>query len=195
MAATLSTMLKIGTKAPEFNLPDINDHMVSLNNLKFSKGILVMFICNHCPYVKHLNDALVEFALDYKSKGIQCVAISSNDVQSYPQDSPELMKELSEQYNFPFPYLYDESQEVAKAYKAACTPDFFLFNQDLKLFYRGQFDNSRPGNGKPVTGSDLRKAANDMINNKKEPEHQVPSMGCNIKWKQGNEPDYFNYGN
>lgn len=191
MSATLSTMLEIGTKAPSFELPDTDGSKVSLNDLQFDKGVLVMFICNHCPYVKHLNEGLVEFVNDYKQKGIECIAISSNDVENYPQDSPELMKELSEKHNFPFPYLYDETQEVAKAYKAACTPDFFLFDKDLKLFYRGQFDDSRPGNGKPVSGNDMRAAANSLIEGEENFEPQIPSMGCNIKWKSGNEPEYF----
>lgn len=191
MSATLSTMLEIGTKAPSFELPDTDGSKVSLNDLKFDKGVLVMFICNHCPYVKHLNEGLVEFANEYKQEGIECIAISSNDVENYPQDSPDLMKELSEKHNFPFPYLYDETQEVAKAYKAACTPDFFLFDRDLKLFYRGQFDDSRPGNGKPVTGNDMRAATNSMIEGEENFELQIPSMGCNIKWKSGNEPEYF----
>lgn len=192
MAATLSTMLEIGTKAPDFDLPDLEGNLISLQDLKPEKGILVMFICNHCPYVKLLNEALVKFANDYSEQGIKCVAISSNDVENYPQDSPELMKELSEKYQFPFPYLYDESQEVAKAYKAACTPDFFLFDDELKLFYRGQFDDSRPGNNKPVTGRDMRNAADKLIEGEATIESQIPSMGCNIKWKQGNEPEYFN---
>lgn len=191
MSATLSTMLEIGTKAPSFELQDTDGSKVSLNDLQFDKGVLVMFICNHCPYVKHLNEGLVEFANEYKQKGIECIAISSNDVENYPQDSPELMKELSEKHIFPFPYLYDETQEVAKAYKAACTPDFFLFDRDLKLFYRGQFDDSRPGNGKPVTGNDMRAAANSLIEGEQNFEPQIPSMGCNIKWKRGNEPEYF----
>lgn len=191
MSATLSTMLEIGTKAPSFELPDTDGSKVSLNDLKFDKGVLVMFICNHCPYVKHLNEGLVEFANEYKQKGIECIAISSNDVENYPQDSPDLMKELSEKHNFPFPYLYDETQEVAKAYKAACTPDFFLFDRDLKLFYRGQFDDSRPGNRKLVSGSDMRAAANSLIEGEEDFEPQIPSMGCNIKWKRGNEPEYF----
>lgn len=191
MSATLSTMLEIGTKAPDFTLPDTKGNMVSLSSLSVDKGLLVMFICNHCPYVKHLNKALVKFANEYKNKGIQCIAISSNDIENYPQDAPEQMKLLAEQHNFPYPYLYDESQEVAKAYRAACTPDFFLFDGDLELFYRGQFDGSRPGNEKPVTGSDMRKAVNSLLKAENEPEQQIPSMGCNIKWKQGNEPDYF----
>ena len=191
MSATLSTMLEIGTKAPDFKLPNTEGSMVSLNDMKFENGLLVMFICNHCPFVKHLNEALVEFANEYKEKGIECVAISSNDVENYPQDSPELMKKLSDQHQFPYPYLYDESQEVAKAYKAACTPDFFLFDADSKLFYRGQFDDSRPGNGKPITGKDMREATNALIAGESSVEQQKPSMGCNIKWKKGNEPSYF----
>tara|TARA_R110002124_G_scaffold77578_2_gene207814 strand:- start:9428 stop:9982 length:555 start_codon:yes stop_codon:yes gene_type:complete len=184
-------MLEIGTNAPEFSLPDTEGNVVSLENMDVEKGLLVMFICNHCPFVKHLNEALVEFANEYEEKGIKCVAISSNDIENYPQDSPELMKELADHHQFPYPYLYDETQEVAKAYKAACTPDFFLFDADLKLFYRGQFDDSRPGNGKPVTGKDMRKAADALINNESASTGQTPSMGCNIKWKQGNEPEYF----
>ncbi len=191
MSATLSTMLEIGTKAPSFELPDTDGSKVSLYDLKSDKGVLVMFICNHCPYVKHLNEGLVEFANEYKQKGIECIAISSNDVENYPQDSPDLMKKLSEKHNFPFPYLYDETQEVAKAYKAACTPDFFLFDRDLELFYRGQFDDSRPGNGKPVTGNDMRAATSSLIKGEEKFEPQIPSMGCNIKWKSGNEPEYF----
>lgn len=191
MSATLSTMLEIGTKAPEFSLPDTDGKKVSLKSLKAKKGLLVMFICNHCPFVKHLNEALVEFANEYKEKGIKCVAISSNDVENYPQDAPELMKELSDNHQFPYSYLYDESQDVAKAYKAACTPDFFLFDADLELFYRGQFDDSRPGNGKPVTGEDIRSAVNSMLSDERVYEPQKPSMGCNIKWKKGNEPEYF----
>lgn len=191
MSATLSTMLDIGTKAPGFELPDVHGNTISLGDIEVKNGLLVTFICNHCPFVKHLNKALVEFANEYEKKGIKCIAISSNDVENYPQDSPELMKVLSEQHEFPFPYLYDESQEVAKAYKAACTPDFFLFNRDLKLYYRGQFDDSRPGNGQPITGEDIRQAADNMLSGEEAYEPQKPSMGCNIKWKQGNEPNYF----
>ena len=191
MSATLSTMLELGTKAPFFELPDTDGITVSLDDVQSEKGILIMFICNHCPYVIHLNGALVDFANEYKEKGIECIAISSNDIESYPQDSPELMKEISDKYQFPYPYLFDESQEVAKSYKAACTPDFFLFNDDLKLVYRGQFDDSRPGNGKPVTGRDMRIATDALIKSKETVKPQVPSMGCNIKWKSGNEPEYF----
>lgn len=191
MSATLSTMLKIGTKAPDFSLPDTEGNKVTLSSLSIDNGLMIMFICNHCPYVKHLNEALVKFANEYDDKGIQCIAISSNDIENYPQDAPRLMKVLAEQHNFPFPYLYDESQEVAKACKAACTPDFFLFDGNLELFYRGQFDDSRPGNEKPVTGSDIRNAVNSLLKAENAPDQQIPSMGCNIKWKQGNEPDYF----
>jgi len=191
MSATLSTMLEIGTKAPKFCLPDTEGNKVSLSDILVDKGLMIMFICNHCPYVKHLNEALVKFANEYSDKGIQCIAISSNDIENYPQDAPELMKVLAGQHNFPYPYLYDESQEVAKAYKAACTPDFFLFDKQLKLFYRGQFDESRPGNGKPVTGSDIRKAVDALLAGEDPFEQQIPSMGCNIKWKKGNEPEYY----
>ncbi len=191
MAATESTMLELGTKAPGFSLPDTNGNEISLKDLNPENGLLVMFICNHCPYVKHLNKALSTFTKELKEKGIKTVAISSNDVDNYPQDSPELMKKLKEEHGFDFPYLYDESQGVAKAYKAACTPDFYLFDEDLKLFYRGQFDESRPGNGKPVTGKDMRDAVEALLNGEEPVKHQIPSMGCNIKWKQGNEPDYF----
>ncbi|HAH51515.1 MAG TPA: thioredoxin family protein [Balneola sp.] len=191
MSATLSTMLELGTTAPFFELPDTEGNLISLDDIHAEKGLLIMFICNHCPYVIHLNEALVDFANEYSEQGIECIAISSNDIESYPQDSPKFMKELSDKYQFPYPYLFDESQEVAKAYKAACTPDFFLFNNDLKLVYRGQFDDSRPGNGKPVTGKDMRNAADTLIKSKETVEPQIPSMGCNIKWKDGNEPNYF----
>jgi len=191
MSATLSTMLEIGTEAPDFELPDINGKLVSLQDLESKTGLLVMFICNHCPFVKHLNSALVEFANEYQKRGISCVAISSNDVENYPQDSPELMKKLSEDHNFPYPYLYDETQEIAKAYKAACTPDFFLFDGGQRLFYRGQFDDSRPGNEQPITGKDMRNATDAMLDGADSFEPQKPSMGCNIKWKKGNEPSYF----
>ena len=191
MAATLSTMLDLGTKAPDFSLPDVQGGITSLSDFEGAPGLLVMFICNHCPYVKHLNEALVEFANEYKSRGIECVAISSNEVENYPQDGPEFMAQVAKEQSYPFPYLYDESQEIAKAYRAACTPDFFLFNEEQKLFYRGQFDQSRPGNNMPVTGRDLRAAVDTMLEGEESFEPQVPSMGCNIKWKAGNEPEYF----
>ncbi len=184
MALTPSNMLPLGTSAPSFNLIDTKDGATkSLDTLKGKTGTLVMFICNHCPFVIHVNIALVKLANDYKSNGINCIAISSNDAVSYPQDGPERMKEHAEINQYPFPYLYDETQEIAKAYDAACTPDFFLFDANLKLVYAGQLDDSRPGNGKPITGKDLRLATNALINKTPMPENQKPSMGCNIKWK------------
>ena len=184
-------MLELGSKAPAFELIDTNQELRSLADLAGDEGTLVMFICNHCPYVKHLNSKFVELANEYQKKGINWIAISSNDVENYPQDSPELMKKLAEEEGFPFPYLCDENQEVAKAYKAACTPDLFLFDKSLKLYYRGQFDSSRPGNDIPVTGNDLEKAMQNLLESKPAPELQIPSIGCNIKWKPGNEPAYF----
>ncbi|WP_111683670.1 thioredoxin family protein [Winogradskyella tangerina] len=184
MALTPSNMLPLGTKAPDFNLVDTKDDQIkSLHQLKGDVGTLVMFICNHCPFVIHVNEALVKLANDYASKGISTIAISSNDVVNYPQDGPDKMKIHAEANNYPFPYLYDETQEVAKAYDAACTPDFFLFDNDLKLVYAGQLDGSRPGNGVPVTGEDLRSAMSALVNNNSIDPNQKPSMGCNIKWK------------
>ena len=178
-------MLPLGTKAPGFNLIDtVSNKIVSLNNIKGEKGTLVMFICNHCPFVKHVNKEMVRLANDYKAKGIGFVAISSNDVVHYPDDSPELMKIQAEKLGYPFPYLYDETQEVAKAYDAACTPDFYLFDAQLKLVYRGQLDDSRPGNNKPVTGADIRKAIDAILAGKEVDPNQYPSMGCNTKWKR-----------
>mgnify|MGYP001943937585 FL=1 len=192
MAATHSTMLELGTKAPDFNLPDVvTGDQVSLDSFGGKKALLVIFMCNHCPYVKHIRPAMVELANEYKKQGVAVVAINSNDVQKHPEDSPEKMAEEAEQYNYPFPYLYDESQEVAIAYRAACTPDFFLFNEQMQLVYRGQFDDSRPGNDKPVTGEDLRKALDLLLETGEIVEVQKPGVGCNIKWKPGNEPDYF----
>lgn len=192
MAAVKSTMLELGSKAPDFNLEDtISGEKFSLTGYIGNKALLVMFICNHCPYVKKIKKGLVEFASDYMPKGVGIVAISSNDVENYPEDSPERMKEDAEEFGYPFPYLYDETQEAAKKYKAACTPDFFLFDENHELAYRGQFDDSRPKNDKPVTGKDLRAAADAILAGEPVPEEQVPSIGCNIKWKKGNEPDYF----
>ncbi len=184
MSLTPSNMLPLGTKAPDFNLVDTVDNTLkSLDELKGLSGTLVMFICNHCPYVIHVNSQVSQLAKDYVSKGINCIAISSNDVDNYPQDGPELMKQNARDNDFVFPYLYDASQDVAKAYDAACTPDFFLFNADLELIYAGQLDDSRPENGKPVTGNDLRLAMDALISNKPINQNQKPSMGCNIKWK------------
>lgn len=184
MALTPSNMLPLGTKAPSFILVDTKDGKTkSLQQLKGKNGTIVMFICNHCPFVIHVNDELVKLANDYMSNGINCIAISSNDIVKYPQDGPDKMKEHAMQNHYPFPYLYDESQAIAKAYDAACTPDFFLFDSDLKLVYAGQLDDSRPGNGIPVTGKDLRVAIEAVINSTPINPNQKPSMGCNIKWK------------
>lgn len=192
MAAVNSTMLELGTKAPDFSLKDtVTGKIVSLNSFEVSRGLLVIFISNHCPYVKLIKKELARFASDYQKNGIHVVAIGSNDVQNYPDDSPEKMKEDALNFDYNFPYLFDESQEVAKSYKAACTPDLFLFDGDMNLFYRGQFDDSRPGNGKTPTGKDLREAADRILNGEQPPVNQVPSIGCNIKWKKGNEPEYF----
>jgi thiol-disulfide isomerase/thioredoxin len=166
--------------------------MVDLYNYaKHSKGTVVMFICNHCPYVKHINQTLVALARTYIAQGVGFIAINSNDVEKYPDDAPDKMAEVVRTENYPFPYLYDESQEVAQAYRAACTPDFFLFDNEFSLIYRGQFDASRPGNDKEVTGSDLKHALDAMLQGQQLSEQQVPSIGCNIKWKPGNEPDYY----
>jgi peroxiredoxin len=184
MALTESNKFAIGTSAPSFTLLNtVNDTVVSLDELKGNKGTVIMFICNHCPFVIHVNAGLVKMASIYQEKGINFIAISSNDVGNYPQDAPELMKKLAEDENFPFPYLYDETQEVAKAYDAACTPDFYVFDADLKSVYHGQLDNSRPGNGLPVTGIDIRNSLDNLLGNKSALENQKPSMGCGIKWK------------
>ena len=184
MALTPSNMLPLGTLAPDFSLVDTKDDDIkSLNSLKGDSGTLVMFICNHCPFVIHVNEQLVKLANDYQSKGISTIAISSNDVVNYPQDGPDKMKTHAGANHYPFPYLYDAPQAVAKAYDAACTPDFFLFDKELKLVYAGQLDNSRPGNGIPVTGKDLRAAMDAVVNEEPVDSNQKPSMGCNIKWK------------
>ena len=184
MAETPSTMLPIGTVAPSFNLPDtVSGETLSLEQLKSPVATVVMFICNHCPFVKHVNNELVQLANDYQPKDISFVAISSNDVVNYPQDGPDKMKETAEAEGYTFPYLYDETQQVAKDYQAACTPDFYLFDNELKLVYRGQLDNSRPGNGLPVTGKDLRDALDSVLNGTDISAEQHPSIGCNIKWK------------
>ena len=184
MSLTPSNMLPLGTVAPDFELWDsVSGSTKTLNKLKGSKGTLVLFICNHCPFVIHINEALVSIANNLLIKGIGVVAISSNDVETYPQDSPEKMQVHAKITNYPFPYLYDETQSVAKAYDAACTPDFFLFDSTLKLVYRGQLDASRPGNGIPINGVDLLYAVQCMIENKVNTHPQKPSIGCNIKWK------------
>ncbi len=191
MARTESTMLELGTQAPDFNLPDTNGNQISLANFKGAKGMLVIFMCNHCPYVIHLRDALAELAKQYQANGLAVIGINSNDASNYPDDSPEKMAEEVATQGYTFPYLYDESQAVAKAYMAACTPDFFLFDAEQTLVYRGQFDDSRPRNEEPVTGADLRAAIDALLNSSAIPDEQKPSMGCNIKWKEGNEPSYF----
>ena len=185
MAVTPSTMISLGTKAPDFTLPDtVSGKNLSLQDLISNKATLIMFICNHCPFVKHVNEALVKLANDYIPKGISFIAISSNDVVNFPEDSTEKMKQTAKEFGYTFPYLYDESQEVARAYDAACTPDFFIYDKDLKLVYRGQLDNSRPSNGLPVTGKDIRSAFDLLLAGKNIPEEQRPSIGCNIKWKK-----------
>ncbi|MCX8091336.1 MAG: thioredoxin family protein [Verrucomicrobiae bacterium] len=191
MALTPSTMLPLGTPAPDFRLPDTNGRIVSLSDFKDRPALLVMFICNHCPYVQHIRAGLAQLAREYAPRGVGIVGINSNDVARYPDDSPAKMAEEVKKAGYTFPYLFDETQEVAKAYRAACTPDFFLFDRDRRLVYRGQFDDSRPGNGIPVTGKDLRAALDALLAGKPVPANQKPSMGCNIKWKPGNEPDYF----
>jgi peroxiredoxin len=191
MARTPSTMLPLGTNAPAFLLPDTDGKAVSLTEFAGKSALLVMFICNHCPFVKHLRSALAQLGEEFQPKGAAIVAISSNDVSGFPADSPEKMAEEKQTAGYTFPYLYDASQEVAKAYRAACTPDFFLFDRDQKLVYRGQFDDSRPGDGKPITGRDLNAALNALLAGQPVETEQRPSIGCNIKWRAGNEPDYY----
>lgn len=184
MARTPSNMLPLGTQAPHFKLIDtVSNQAISLQDISGTHGTVVMFICNHCPFVIHVNPMLVEIANHYQSHGIGFVAISSNDVENYPQDSPDKMHIHAKDNSYPFPYLYDETQAIAKVYDAACTPDFYLFDNNLSLIYRGQLDESRPGNGKPVTGKDLKHALNCLLNDQPNLETQKPSIGCNIKWK------------
>jgi peroxiredoxin len=190
MALTPSTMLPLGTTAPDFKLPDTNGKMVARADFK-DTPLLVLFICNHCPYVVHVRTGLAQLGLDYGAKGVGIVAINSNDVDEYPADSPAKMKEEMQVAGYTFPYLFDATQAVAKAYRAACTPDIFLFDRQHKLVYRGQLDDSRSGNGIPVTGKDLRAALDAVLTGKAVSTAQKPSMGCNIKWKTGNEPEYF----
>lgn len=184
MARTPSNMLPLGTRAPGFKLPDtVSGKDMDLKSLQGEKGTLLMFICNHCPFVKHVNSELVRLGHAYMPKGISFIAISSNDVENYPDDSPEKMKENARLQGYPFPYLYDASQEVARSYQAACTPDFYLFDHNLDLVYRGQLDDSRPGNGIPVSGADLEGAIRALLSGEPVPADQKPSIGCNIKWK------------
>ncbi len=191
MVRTLSTMLPLGTPAADFSLPDTDGKTVSLADFKGKRGLLVVFMCNHCPYVKHVASELKSIADEYLPQGIAVVGISSNDVVAHPADSPEKMREEKQLRGYAFAYLFDGSQAVAKAYRAACTPDFFLFDQNHELVYRGQMDDSRPKSDKPVTGADLRAALDGLLLGKPPLEKQTPSLGCNIKWNQGMEPDYF----
>jgi len=184
-------MVSLGAEAPDFSLVNVDGKTVSLGDFDDAPALLVVFMCNHCPFVKHLADALAQFANEYMPKGLAMVGINSNDVANYPADSPEQMVREAEERGYRFPYLYDETQEVAKAYHAACTPDFFLFDRDRRLVYRGQFDDSRPESGIPITGKDLRAAVNAVLAGNEPNTGQRPSIGCNIKWKPGNEPDYF----
>lgn len=184
-------MVPLGTQAPDFSLADVvSGRPVSLSNFQGKKGLLVMFICRHCPYVQHIKEELACLGKDYAKKDIGIMAISSNDASNYPDDAPPKLKEMAEELGFNFPFCYDESQTVARAYRAACTPDFFLFDRERKLVYRGQLDDSRPGNGKPVTGFDLRSALDALLQDRPVHSSQRPSAGCNIKWKRGNEPRF-----
>jgi peroxiredoxin len=192
MAKTASTMLlPLGATAPSFELADPSGRRVSLESLDGSPALLVAFICSHCPFVKHVRAGFASLAAEYQKRGVAVVAIASNDAKAYPEDGPEGMATEAKEVGYTFPYLFDETQEVAKAYGAACTPDFFLFDRERRLFYRGQMDGSRPGNGVPVTGEDLRRALDAVLDGQPAPEAQRPSLGCNIKWKPGNEPVYF----
>jgi len=190
MALTPSTMLPLGTTAPDFRLPDTNGKTVSLADFKDKPALLVIFMCNHCPYVKHIRAGLSQLARDCLPRGAAIVGINANDVANYPEDSPARMAQEVKSAGYIFPYLYDETQAIAKAYRAACTPDIYLFDKNRNLVYRGQFDDSRPGNGIPITGKDLRAALDAVLAGKPVPADQKASIGCNIKWKSGNEPDY-----
>ncbi|MCZ6793358.1 MAG: thioredoxin family protein [Planctomycetota bacterium] len=196
MVMVNSTMLPLGTEAPPFRLPDTGlpeteGRTVSLEDFPDAPGLLVIFLCNHCPFVIHIREGIARCVKGYQAKGLAVVGISANDVENHPDDSPEKMKEEVESVGYTFPYLYDETQEVARVYRAACTPDFFLFDRNRKLTYRGQFDGSRPGNDEPVTGADLSAAVDALLAGQPAPEPQTPSAGCNIKWKAGKEPEYF----
>ncbi|MFP4123479.1 thioredoxin family protein [Coleofasciculus sp.] len=192
MARTASTMLPLGTKAPEFQLPDVvSGETISLDRFAGKQGLVVIFLCRHCPFVKHVQGELAKLGRDYQDADLGIVAISANDAATHPDDAPEKLKEMAQELGLTFPLCYDETQETAKAYTAACTPDFFVFDRDRKLVYRGQFDDSRPGNDKPVTGKDLRSAIDAVLAQSPVGEEQKPSIGCNIKWKPGNEPAYY----
>ena len=191
MVLTPSTMLPLGTKAPDFSLPNVDGKTVKLADFEQAPALLMIFMCNHCPYVKHVADGLAKLTSEYLAKGVAVVGISSNDVANYPADSPEQMAAEVKQRGYKFPYLYDATQDVAKAYRAACTPDFYVFDGEQRLVYRGQFDASRPESGIPVTGADVRAALDAVLAGKKPAAEQRPSIGCNIKWKPGGAPDYF----
>ncbi|KXW57799.1 thioredoxin family protein [Ferrovum myxofaciens] len=191
MAQTASTMLALGTQAPDFSLPDADGKIWRLSDLANQKPLLVIFLCNHCPYVIHIREKLAEVTGRFMTRGVAVVGINANDAARYPLDNPEKMKEESLLAGYAFPYLYDESQTVAQTYQAACTPDFFLFDRHHQLVYRGQFDGSRPKNAEPVTGKDLITALEAVLIDAPQVTDQFPSLGCNIKWKEGNEPDYF----
>ena len=191
MVATASTMLPLGTQAPNFSLPDTNGRIITRDSFKGSPALLVIFMCNHCPFVKHVQKVLAQLAAEYQAKGVAIVGINANNAADYPDDSFEMMAQEAKNFCYTFPYLCDETQAVAKVYKAACTPDFFFFDKNQRLVYRGQMDDSRPGNDVPVTGADLRAAMDAVLQGKPVPKVQKPSMGCNIKWKKGNEPEYF----
>ncbi len=191
MVQTLSTMLPLGTSAPPFSLPDPDGKIVSLSDFEGAPALVVIFMCNHCPFVKHVAPGLANLAREYRDKGVAVVGINPNDVANYPDDSPQKMAEASKEYGYTFPYLLDESQAVAKAYRAACTPDFFVFDGDRQLVYRGQMDDARPSLDLPVTGADLRAALNAVLDGRSVTAEQKPSIGCNIKWKPGNEPQYL----
>ncbi|MBN1765778.1 MAG: thioredoxin family protein [Sedimentisphaerales bacterium] len=184
MVKTESNMLALGTEAPDFSLPDVKGKLVSLTDYKDAPALLVIFMCNHCPFVVHIREKLVELVKDYQQRGVAVVGINSNDVANYPEDSPAKMAEYAQKYGYTFDYLFDDTQEVARAYRAACTPDFFLFDQDRRLVYRGQMDDSRPGSRIPVTGTDLTAAIDALLAGRDVPPNQIPSMGCNIKWKE-----------
>jgi peroxiredoxin len=183
-------MLALGTRAPDFSLPDHDGKRHALQDFAAAPALLVAFICSHCPFVRHVRAEFAAFARDYRARGLAVVAINSNDLVAYPQDGPDAMRAEAAELGYEFPYLVDATQEVAKAYRAACTPDFFLFDAQRRLVYRGQFDDSRPGNGRPVTGADLRTAVDQTLAGRAPGPDQSPSLGCNIKWRPGNEPDY-----
>jgi peroxiredoxin len=191
MVQTASTMLPLGTPAPEFSLPDTSGRTVSLADFSDAPALLVVFMCNHCPFVKHVREGLAQLGRDLQAQGVAMAGINANDLSSHPDDRPERMAEEAAEAGYTFPYLFDASQQVAQAYTAACTPDFFLFDGQRRLVYRGQMDGSRPGNDVPVTGEDIRRAVDAVLDGKPVSSDQHPSIGCNIKWKPGNEPAYF----